>query len=90
MAKVQWQGDRRDGGIERRYPATRRASVICWELVHRTLSHDTDERRIRNYMSKPWFLQMTLEAEKTSLAKQIENILKPAAGALANDALKAE
>jgi len=32
---------------------------------------------IRNYMSKPWFLQMTMEAEPTSLAKQIKSILGP-------------
>ncbi|THH05272.1 hypothetical protein EW145_g4927 [Phellinidium pouzarii] len=32
---------------------------------------------IRNYMSKPWFLQMTMEAEPSPLAKQIACILKP-------------
>ncbi|EKM49964.1 uncharacterized protein PHACADRAFT_264423 [Phanerochaete carnosa HHB-10118-sp] len=31
---------------------------------------------IRNYMSKPWFLKMALEAEPSSLAKQIAHILK--------------
>lgn len=28
-------------------------------------------------MSKPWFLQMTMEAEPSSLAKQIKSILGP-------------
>jgi hypothetical protein len=28
-------------------------------------------------MSKPWFLKMTLEAEKSPLATRIESILKP-------------
>jgi len=32
---------------------------------------------IRNYMSKPWFLQMALEAEPSELSRQISNILKP-------------
>jgi cystathionine beta-synthase len=31
---------------------------------------------IRNYMSKPWFLKMALEAEPSPLAKQISGILK--------------
>lgn len=31
---------------------------------------------IRNYMSKPWFLKMALEAEPSPLAKQITAILK--------------
>ncbi|KIP10053.1 hypothetical protein PHLGIDRAFT_101938 [Phlebiopsis gigantea 11061_1 CR5-6] len=31
---------------------------------------------IRNYMSKPWFLKMALEAEPSSLAKQISAILQ--------------
>ena len=31
---------------------------------------------IRNYMSKPWFLKMALEAEPSSLAKQISTILQ--------------
>ncbi|KAL4242589.1 Cysteine Synthase/Cystathionine Beta-Synthase [Abortiporus biennis] len=31
---------------------------------------------IRNYMSKPWFLKMALEAEPSPLAKQISNILQ--------------
>ncbi|KAJ3556182.1 hypothetical protein NM688_g2162 [Phlebia brevispora] len=31
---------------------------------------------IRNYMSKPWFLKMALEAEPTPLAKQIADALK--------------
>jgi cystathionine beta-synthase len=31
---------------------------------------------IRNYMSKPWFLQMTMEAEPSPLNVQIKNILK--------------
>ncbi|KAH8116302.1 pyridoxal phosphate-dependent enzyme, beta subunit [Phellopilus nigrolimitatus] len=30
---------------------------------------------IRNYMSKPWFLQMTMDAEPSPLAKQIASIL---------------
>lgn len=32
---------------------------------------------IRNYMSKPWFLKMALEAEPTPLAGRIAAILKP-------------
>jgi cystathionine beta-synthase len=32
---------------------------------------------IRNYMSKPWFLSMTMEAAPTPLAAQIASILKP-------------
>lgn len=32
---------------------------------------------IRNYMSKPWFSQMTMEAEPSPLAKQIKAVLKP-------------
>jgi len=32
---------------------------------------------IRNYMSKPWFLQMTMEAEPSALAKQIKSVLGP-------------
>jgi len=31
---------------------------------------------IRNYMSKPWFLKMALEAEPSPLAKRIADILK--------------
>ncbi|THG99801.1 hypothetical protein EW026_g2618 [Hermanssonia centrifuga] len=31
---------------------------------------------IRNYMSKPWFLKMALEAEPSPLAKRISDILK--------------
>ena len=31
---------------------------------------------IRNYMSKPWFLKMAIEAEPSALAKQISTILK--------------
>lgn len=41
--------------------------------------------RIRNYMSKEWFLKMTMEAEPSSLAKQIANILKPANVTIVND-----
>ncbi|KAI5121890.1 hypothetical protein M0805_001095 [Coniferiporia weirii] len=32
---------------------------------------------VRNYMSKPWFLQMTMEAKPSPLAEQIARILKP-------------
>jgi cystathionine beta-synthase len=32
---------------------------------------------IRNYMSKPWFLEMTMQAEPTALAAQIKTILEP-------------
>ncbi|KAI0924534.1 hypothetical protein AcW2_005401 [Taiwanofungus camphoratus] len=32
---------------------------------------------IRNYMSKPWFLKMALEAEPSPLANRIADILKP-------------
>ena len=31
---------------------------------------------IRNYMSKSWFLDVTMEAEPTPLAKQISSILR--------------
>lgn len=31
---------------------------------------------IRNYMSKPWFLKMALEAEPTPLAHRIAEVLK--------------
>jgi len=34
---------------------------------------------IRNYMSKPWFLQMALEEEPSPLANKITSILKPSA-----------
>ena len=43
------------------------------------------KRRIRNYMSKPWFLKMTLEADQTPLAKQIAEILKPASVTIVSD-----
>ena len=33
--------------------------------------------RIRNYMSKPWFLKMTLEARDSPLAAVISRVLKP-------------
>jgi hypothetical protein len=33
--------------------------------------------RIRNYMSKPWFLEMTMQAEPSQLAGRIQQILKP-------------
>jgi len=39
---------------------------------------------IRNYMSKPWFLQMTMEAEPSPLAAQISHVLKPAPVKLVN------
>ncbi|EIN09545.1 cystathionine beta-synthase [Punctularia strigosozonata HHB-11173 SS5] len=41
---------------------------------------------IRNYMSKPWFLKMTLEAERSPLADQISKILKPTSSDLCADA----
>jgi cystathionine beta-synthase len=37
---------------------------------------------IRNYMSKPWFLAMTMEAEATPLAAQINRILEPTSSEL--------
>lgn len=36
-------------------------------------------------MSKEWFLKMTMEAEPSSLAKQIADILKPANVTIVND-----
>ncbi|PCH44170.1 pyridoxal phosphate-dependent enzyme beta subunit [Wolfiporia cocos MD-104 SS10] len=39
---------------------------------------------IRNYMSKPWFLEMALEAEPSPLAGQIARILKPQTSSGAN------
>jgi cystathionine beta-synthase len=38
---------------------------------------------IRNYMSKPWFLEMTMQAEATPLAAQIADILRPTSSHLA-------
>ena len=37
-------------------------------------------------MSKPWFLQMALEAEPTSLAKQIADVLKTSKSKVETDA----
>lgn len=40
---------------------------------------------IRNYMSKPWFLKMALEAEPTPLSKRISEILKDSPSNLEKD-----
>ncbi|THH13629.1 hypothetical protein EUX98_g9698 [Antrodiella citrinella] len=40
---------------------------------------------IRNYMSKPWFLKMALEAEPSPLAKQISSILQPSSSTVSTD-----
>jgi cystathionine beta-synthase len=37
---------------------------------------------IRNYMSKPWFLSMTMESDATPLAAQINRILEPTSSEL--------
>lgn len=46
------------------------------------LRYVPDERlhfnSIRNYMSKPWFLKMALEAEPSPLANRIATILQKA------------
>ncbi|CCM02626.1 uncharacterized protein FIBRA_04729 [Fibroporia radiculosa] len=39
---------------------------------------------IRNYMSKPWFLKMALEAEPSVLAKKIASVLRPSKEPSAN------
>lgn len=38
---------------------------------------DDASYRIRNYMSKSWFLKIAMEAEPTPLAKTIKDILHP-------------
>jgi hypothetical protein len=38
---------------------------------------------IRNYMSKPWFLEMTMQAEPSALAATIKHTLGPQDGHLA-------
>lgn len=40
---------------------------------------------IRNYMSKPWFLKMALEAEPSPLAKQISSILSQSPSTVSTD-----
>jgi hypothetical protein len=40
------------------------------------LSNDVETHRIRNYMSKPWFLKMTMESEPTPLAGLISQVLR--------------
>ncbi|KLO08054.1 cystathionine beta-synthase [Schizopora paradoxa] len=42
---------------------------------------------IRNYMSKPWFLKMTMEAEQSTLAKQIKSILGPSKSHLVEESV---
>ncbi|KAI0759308.1 cystathionine beta-synthase [Irpex lacteus] len=43
---------------------------------------------IRNYMSKPWFLKMALEAEPSPLAHTISNILKKSSSEVRTDSEK--
>ncbi|KAI0091671.1 cystathionine beta-synthase [Irpex rosettiformis] len=43
---------------------------------------------IRNYMSKPWFLKMALEAEPTPLASTISSILKKSSSEVRTDSEK--
>lgn len=40
---------------------------------------------IRNYMSKPWFLKMALEAEPSALSKQISSILQQSPSTVSTD-----
>lgn len=42
--------------------------------------------RIRNYMSKPWFLKMALEAEPSPLARRIADVLKPSSSKVVSGA----
>lgn len=50
-----------------------------WLLMELWLIN-VDQNRIRNYIGKEWFLEMTLQAEPTPLANQISSILKKPSG----------
>ena len=41
---------------------------------------------IRNYMSKPWFLNMALESEPSALARRIADVLNPSSSVVVSDA----